>query len=399
MTLCKLKACTLLEFAVSGTGKIDKTAHVLRGVKVLGLESRNAARVLGLDSRDIGDAATKPYSYDPDAVKAAVPLYEGASVNLDHLASSYDGSGRRVVQGQRSTSQRFGRLVNVRFEDGLVADLEYLASHPMAATICEMAERMPEQIALSHHAKCVPEVRDGRVVIVQISAVESVDLIGERPGTTTSLFESEAPPPKETIVKKKIKEIVESLAASVSKTWLVKVLEMDGMGPVGEMPMEAPAAEASSDDQLTTAIKAMVDGVLDDKSLDLSGKLAKIKEILKAHEALTAKPEKPAEPPKEEDKAAAESLAAEKARYTALEAKVAREKKVRTTLESRQIRASERQIAAAVLFESDADRDAFIDEIATSSQPRPRSGGTGPETDTTPADHVPDPKKVAARLR
>ena len=164
--------------------------------------------------------------------------------------------------------------------------------------------------------------------------------------------------------------------------------------------METPIADMSSDDQLTTAIKAMVDGVLDDKSLDLSGKLAKIKEILKAHEALTAKPaDKTAEPPKDDDKAAAESLAVEKARYTALEAKMAREKSVRTKLESRQIRTSERMIAAAVLIESDADRDAFIDEIATGAQPRPRSGGTGPEKDETPADHVPDPKKVAARLR
>lgn len=380
MTL-KLKACEAKEHLSVASGlKVDRDKKVIRGVKVLGLESRNTARVLGVDPREVGEAADKPYTYDPSAVKAAIALYEGVSVNLDHLAATYDQSGRRLVQGQRSTGQRFGRLVSVRFDDGLVADLEYLEKHPMAEVICEMAERMPEQIALSHHARCIPEVRNGRVVITEISSVESVDLIGERPGTTTSLFESEAPPqPKETNVKKKLREVVEGLADSKLKSWLKTVLEMDGMPPaVGDVQMEAPAAEASSDDQLTTAIKAMVDGVLDDKSLDLSGKLAKIKEILKAHEALTTKKEPPADKPAEGD--AAESQARNE--LAALKARNAREAKVRTTLESRSIRATEVQIRAAVALESDSDRDAYINDLATAATARPRSGGGGPVRET-----------------
>ena len=59
---------TLQEF-VSSQGvaiRVDAAAGVVRGVKILGLTSRNGR------------------SYKPEALAAAIPLYEGAKVNVNH---------------------------------------------------------------------------------------------------------------------------------------------------------------------------------------------------------------------------------------------------------------------------------------------------------------------------
>ena len=45
---------------------VDRLAGVIRGVKILGLESRNGR------------------TYLPEALAAAAPLYEGAKVNVNH---------------------------------------------------------------------------------------------------------------------------------------------------------------------------------------------------------------------------------------------------------------------------------------------------------------------------
>lgn len=168
------------------TGRVDRNSRVIRGVKVLGLKSRNSARVIGIDSDE-------PYSYSLEALRSAIPLYENCKVFIDHPVFAYDSrGGRRMADGDRQVKDYFGRLVNVRVApDGLYADLEYLATHPLAESVLEVAERMPEQLAMSHHAYTRPTVKaDGSVVIEHISEVHSVDLIAAKPGTTASLFES-----------------------------------------------------------------------------------------------------------------------------------------------------------------------------------------------------------------
>lgn len=386
-----MKICEVTERLGSDLppNSVDRAAKVIRGVKVLGLESRNSGRVLGLDQREFGDAVGKPYGYDEAAVKAAIPLYEGCAVNVDHPASEMDATGRRVIKGGRGVMERFGRLKNVRFDKGLVADLEYLESHPAAQTILETAERMPEQIAMSHHATWRYELRGGRAVATEARSVHSVDLIGERPGTTSTLFESAA---KEVQVKK-VREVMEAAADKAPlRTFLATVIEMDA--PMADMPMEAPPAESTGDDQVLSAFQAMVAAVLADSSLDLKGKLAKIKDIVTAHDKLTAKPEaKPSseEKPSDDEKDAAESLAA-------LRATVERERSVRSTLETRGVRASEVQIRACVALESDADRDVYVNELAASSQARPRSSAPS-SSRKVDDEYTPDPKKFAARIR
>jgi hypothetical protein len=168
-------------------GRVDRKAKLIRGVKILGFHSRNPGSVLGKDFADMAG-----YDYDPSAIKQALPLYEGAPVNLDHLESKRDRSGMRVPDGSRHVKERFGKLLNVRVEsDGAYADIRYLDNHPLTPMVLEAAEEMPDVFTMSHHAHGeVDKGDDGRGKVTQINQVHSVDLIAERPGTTTSLFES-----------------------------------------------------------------------------------------------------------------------------------------------------------------------------------------------------------------
>lgn len=152
----------LLEFTTSrGLNlHVDGQKAVISGVKVLGTESANGR------------------TYRPEALAAAVKLYEAKPVNIDHL----DG-------GRRSYRDRIGRLMNVRVgPDGIYADLAVNPKHPLAEQLLWDAEHAPENVGLSHDARGRTVVRDGRVIVEAIESVRSVDLVAE-PATTRGLYE------------------------------------------------------------------------------------------------------------------------------------------------------------------------------------------------------------------
>lgn len=152
----------------SGGLKVDRKSGTIYNVKILGFESENGRRYL------------------PEAVKAAVSLYEGIKVNLDHPVGD--------ASDPRSVVDRLGKLVNVRFVPGkgLFGDLKLLMSKPMSETICEAAEVMPDAFGLSHNAQGEGEEdKDGILVINKITEVRHVDLVAD-PATTKSLAESTA---------------------------------------------------------------------------------------------------------------------------------------------------------------------------------------------------------------
>lgn len=182
----------LFETALGVEGRVDTENGVIYGVKVLGFESRATGRTIGLDPAIYGDAVDQHYSYTREAMLEALPLYEGCRVYIDHPEFKYRPDGERLASMRdRKLEEAFGRLVNVRvMETGMFADLEYVRTHPMAAQVAEMASRFPELLALSHNAKGDPVLRNTQVLIEHISDVRSVDLVGERPGTTKSLFET-----------------------------------------------------------------------------------------------------------------------------------------------------------------------------------------------------------------
>lgn len=145
--------------------RVDRRAAVLRGVKILGLESRNGR------------------SYAPAALVAARGLYEGAKVHVNHP--------RGGPLEPRDYQDRIGviRQVAVRAGEGLFADLHYNPAHALAAQLAWDAEHAPENVGFSHHVEAQVAVRDGRTLVERIDRVLSVDLVAD-PATTRGLFEA-----------------------------------------------------------------------------------------------------------------------------------------------------------------------------------------------------------------
>jgi hypothetical protein len=146
--------------------RVDRAAGVIRGVKILGLQSRNGR------------------TYLPDALVEAAPLYEHAKVNVNHPKSG--------PHAPRDYQDRLGviRNVAVRPGEGLFGDLHFNPKHTLAEQLLWDAEHCPENVGLSHNV----EARTGRsgdqVVVEAILRVESVDLVAD-PATTRGLFESD----------------------------------------------------------------------------------------------------------------------------------------------------------------------------------------------------------------
>ena len=121
----------LLEFCDSrGVSlMVDRQAGVLRGVKVLGLESRNGR------------------TYLPEALAQATRLYEGAKVNVNHPKGN--------PAGPRDYQDRIGAIRNVllRPGEGLFADFHFNPKHALAEQLLWDAEHAPENVGFSHNVE------------------------------------------------------------------------------------------------------------------------------------------------------------------------------------------------------------------------------------------------------
>ena len=265
----------------SNKPEVDWEAGVIRGVKVLGRTSPNTHGVDGVDGTE----------YTLDAMTAALPLYEGRVVNIDHPP-------REKPSKDRSSYDRFGKLVGCRVEEsGIYADLHFLKTHPMARRICEAADKMPDLFGLSHNAYGKGEIRGRKYVIVSIPEVRSVDLVADA-GSVTGLFESKEVHHMK--INAYLKAVVPLLEAKGRRPILAKLLEDCGMQKVMEedMPpmddgsaMPAPEASTDPDAALKDGFRAAMMAVLDDDSMDAKGKLDKLKQLLTTHEKLTAQPD------------------------------------------------------------------------------------------------------------
>ncbi|MBN2216565.1 MAG: hypothetical protein JW719_04230 [Pirellulales bacterium] len=147
------------------TMRVDRREGILRGVKVLGLRSRNGR------------------TYLPEALAAAAGLYEGAKVNVNHPKTSPTAA--------RDYQDRIGNLRNVlvRVDEGLFADFHFNPKHSLAEQLLWDAEHAPENVGFSHNVLARTACRDGRTVVEAITKVQSVDLVAD-PATTQGLFES-----------------------------------------------------------------------------------------------------------------------------------------------------------------------------------------------------------------
>lgn len=261
-----MKLVPLLETSFGKPSAVDREAGVIRGVKVLGRESKNGR------------------TYSDGAMAQAAAIYEGLGVNLNH-------PDRKAPNVDRPVQDGFGWLESVTVKpDGVYGDLHFPKSHPYAGVISEIAERRPERFGLSHNAEGTTSIRDGKTVVESIERVRSVDIV-QNPATNGGLFESEEP------VKKTMKQFAAGIDSKAKlRGELVKLLEDDAAMGAMDAPADVPA-EATPDDEVKAAFRAMVIAAFDDESLDTKATLAKIKDILTAQEKLSAKAESaPAEP-------------------------------------------------------------------------------------------------------
>lgn len=189
-----------VESFTASSFRVDAEAGIVREVKILGFESVNRR------------------FYKPEAVRAAVHLYEGIAVNIDH--------GKKPGE-VRSYASRFGVLRNVRFVEnkGLFGDLHYNTKHPSASQFSFDAIEAPDNLGLSHDATlAVARKNDsqGRKVIEQIIKVKSVDVVTD-PATTKNLFESVEPMPNKAMES----EIGRLKTSGMTMAQIAKAMNMD----------------------------------------------------------------------------------------------------------------------------------------------------------------------------
>jgi hypothetical protein len=144
--------------------RIDREQGVLRGVKLLGLDSRNGRK------------------YSPAALESARGLYEGARVNVNHPKSHPLAS--------RDYQDRLGLVRNIalRPSAGLFGDFHFNPKHALAEQLLWDAAHAPENVGFSHNVQA-RTVRHGDETLVEaILKVHSVDLVAD-PATTCGLFE------------------------------------------------------------------------------------------------------------------------------------------------------------------------------------------------------------------
>lgn len=182
----------IAEYADSRGVALTAEEGVIRGVKILGLASKNGREYL------------------PAAVREARALYEGAKVNVNHTKTGAE---------PRDYRDRLGTVKNVReTADGLYADLHYNPKNPVAEQLAWDAAHAPENVGFSHVVDAQTARRGGRLVVESIKRVQSVDLVAD-PATTQGLFEHHAEEVNVSLTLESLKadhaELVEALRAEM----------------------------------------------------------------------------------------------------------------------------------------------------------------------------------------
>ena len=287
--------------------RVDESRGVIYGVKVLGRRSNNG-RI-----------------YPPEVIRRAAPLYEGASVRVDHPDDP---------DANRTSDSVLGWLRNVRVEgDGLYADLHYLQSHPFSRRLVEAARRNPRCFGLSHNADGDTEMQGGTMIVKEILEVRSVDLVAD-PATTTGLFESvqrgrvqsshqgnARPSPTRGRAMKLREWFDRTKLLPATRRQLKRLMEAGYMDP--DMPMQEAdgdlplpgadtepegAASMASDpadmdpaEALRMGFRAAMVGVLDDTTLDVAAKVKRLTLLLKRADELLSSGEEIPEQHEEPD--------------------------------------------------------------------------------------------------
>lgn len=151
--------------------RVDREQGVLRGVKLIGLASRNGRR------------------YRDAALEQARSLYEEAKVNVNHPK---DGP-----LAPRDYQDRLGVIRGVEFRtgDGLFGDLYFNPKHPLAEQLAWDAEHNPRNVGFSHNVLARLSREGETAVVEEITRVQSVDLVAD-PAATLGLYEHSEQAPR-----------------------------------------------------------------------------------------------------------------------------------------------------------------------------------------------------------
>jgi hypothetical protein len=144
--------------------RVDREQGVIRGVKLLGLSSRNGRR------------------YREAALVEAIGLYEGAKVNVNHP------KGHPL--SPRDYQDRLGVVRGVEFRtgEGLFGDLHFNPRHILSEQLIWDAEHAPQNVGMSHNVLARTMQQGSDIVVEAITKVQSIDLVAD-PATTSGLYE------------------------------------------------------------------------------------------------------------------------------------------------------------------------------------------------------------------
>lgn len=161
---------TLTEkFEGGGKPTIDRTANVVRGMKIAAWKSVNG----------------RDYT---EALKGNAKLYEGAPVSLNHPPQG----------GVPTVESRFGVYRNISEQaDGIYGDLHYNPKHTAAEQVLWAVEHQPETMANSHRVEAATRKgKSGLLEVQKILKVRGVEIVSEG-GMNRTLFEAMSPPTPE----------------------------------------------------------------------------------------------------------------------------------------------------------------------------------------------------------
>lgn len=242
---------------VCSTGRalaVDAAAGVVRGVKLLGLTSGNGREYL------------------PEALASARSLYEGAKVNIDHVAKAGD---------PRSYSDRFGVVKNVSVAaDGLYGDIHYNPKHPLAERFAWDAANEPSNVGMSHDVIGRTSTKGGKLIVEEIKKVRSVDIVAD-PATTRGLFESVKE--SDEMELEQLKEQVAKLTGDVTNLVAKNTALQEQLDAANKAKDDADKAVAES------ARKAAINAAFTEHKVDRSKVPAGLLSIIESQSAEAAK--------------------------------------------------------------------------------------------------------------
>jgi hypothetical protein len=163
----KSETATFTEYVSSRDSgvTIDREQGLIRGVRILGIESRNRRQ------------------YPAAIIKEAIALYEGCPVHISHPTGN--------PKATRPYQDRIGNIEGCEQtpDGGLKGNIRYNPKHIMAEAVIWDAEKGTDNVGLSHVADCAYRVVNGVEVIHKINKVYGCDIVCS-PATNKSFKES-----------------------------------------------------------------------------------------------------------------------------------------------------------------------------------------------------------------